>query len=124
MNYHPYIAAIIISAAALYFLPNIQQNLGGSVGGQASVATSSVIKVGPQEDKTLFAANRTCTSRTIGTAGEGVYLSVHSVVNPSTVIGFPVAASTTLVLDAANWGCGAVTAAALGSTTITVMEAR
>lgn len=89
----------------------------------ARVATSSTIQVGPQQNKTLFALNAQCASRTIGTAGQGVMLAFDGVMTPGGAVGFWQPASTTVTYRADENGCAAVTAYAGASTTISIAEA-
>lgn len=89
----------------------------------ARMATSSTIQVGPQQNKTLFALNASCASRTIGTAGQGIMLAFDGVMTPGAAVGFWQAASTTVTYPASETGCAAVTAYAAASTTISIAEA-
>lgn len=87
-----------------------------------TVATSSQIVVGPQSVTTLFAKNSSCTSRLVSTVGTAVMLSFSSAVTPTGTAGAVQAASTSVSYDNANYGCGAITAYAAASTTITLTE--
>lgn len=115
-------AAVALCLTVLFAWMQSDKALGAAASGMASHATSSTIAVGPQEDKTLFTKNNTCANRVVSASGAVVYLSFHSSTNPSNVIGFPVAASSTVELDSDLYGCGAVTAAAAASSTITLSE--
>lgn len=101
---------------------NIDIALAGAASGQAVVATSSTIQVGPQQIITIFDANSACANRRIDTAGMAVTLSFHTAITPSELIGHRIAASSTGELDSDLYGCGAVRAFAVASTTITKTE--
>lgn len=90
--------------------------------GQAIMATSSTIQVGPQQDKTLFTSNYSCASRVISTAQQAIMLAFSSTINPGGDQGHWQAASTTVAYDSAIYGCTAVTAYAAASSTITIAE--
>lgn len=90
----------------------------------AQVATSSTMQVGPQEIKTVFAANTSCRNRIVSVLQNDVtvILSLDSDITPSASVGHPVSATTTQSLPANQYGCGAVRAYAAASTTLTITE--
>lgn len=85
------------------------------------VATSSTIQVGPQNVVTVVPANTACVSRTISTLSQTIMLSFSSTLVPSASQGLLQATSTTVAYDNGAYGCGAVTAFATASTTITTV---
>lgn len=97
-------------------------NLGSAGSGQAGIATSSTIAVGPQEDITIFDSNRYCANRAVSTLASAIMLSFHSAINPSASVGHLQAASTTVEYDSDLWGCGTVTAYGFSSSTITLTQ--
>lgn len=120
------VAGAVIVGGILLALhsPQSQQVGVGTPDSAAQVATSSTIQVGPQQVKTIFAANTSCKSRIVGElqVSTTVILSFDSHVTPSASAGYPVAASTTAAFPANQYGCGAVRAYAAASTTITLTE--
>lgn len=118
--------AVLISLTAIFFSigktnsVKTRVDLGNAF---SRVATSSTIAIGPQENKTLFTARQTCSSRIITTVAQPVMLSFHSSVVPTALAGHLQAASTTVVYKSDDYGCGAVSAYGYtASTTITTSE--
>ncbi len=119
-------AIILVAITAIFFfigktnLVKTQVDLGNMF---SRVATSSTIAIGPQENKTLFTARQTCSSRIITTVAQPVMLSFHSSVVPTALAGHLQAASTTIVYKSDDYGCGAISAYGYtASTTITTSE--
>lgn len=110
----------VIAVFALSY--QYQSQLGGADSGQAGMATSSTIQIGPQENKTLFSANSNCANRVITTVASPITISFSTAVPPSGMRGVIQAASTTVHYDSDLYGCTAVTAYAFSSTTITIAE--
>lgn len=97
-----------------------QKNLGNMF---SNVASSSIIVVGTQQNKTLFSAKNSCSSRIISTKAQAIMLSFHSAVSPTSMDGNWQGASTTVAYKAEDYGCGAVTAFGVAaSSTITLTE--
>jgi len=87
------------------------------------VASSSTITVGIQENKTLFSAKPSCSSRIISTKAQAIMLSFHSAVTPTSMDGNWQGASTTVAYSSDDYGCGAVSAFGVNaSSTITITE--
>lgn len=92
----------------------------------ATIATSSLIAVGPQEVTTIIATT-SCTARIITTYANPVMLTFSDVLgqSPSGTFGHLQPASTTVVYDAGEYGCGKVKAYGYTATTsITFTSAR
>lgn len=95
----------------------------------ATQRVATTTSVGPQETKTLFAANAACSARIIRTQGEPIYVLFADPTNGdlastslTAVAGFYQAASTTVAYDSGLYGCGRMVAESLASTTITIAE--
>lgn len=100
--------------------PNESNNLGNMF---SQMATSSTIAVGPQENKTLFTARQTCSSRVITTVAQPIMLSFNTNITATALAGHLQSASTTIVYKSDDFGCGAVSAYGHNaSTTITTSE--
>jgi hypothetical protein len=93
--------------------------ISGALSGQAGIATSSTIEVGPDEVTTIFSRNTYCGNRQVDTFGQAITLSFHADIAPSEFVGHQIAASTSKMLESEYFGCGNVTASAPASTTIT-----
>ena len=111
---------ISIIAIVISFRGKEQTNLKGMF---SRVASSSTIVVGAQENKTLFSAKNSCSSRIISTVAQPIMLSFHSSVTPTAIAGHLQVASTTIAYSSDDYGCGAVSAYGYNaSTTITITE--
>lgn len=117
----------VIAQVAL-LIPNnaVVSKLGGSTPGiPAKMASSTSISVGPSVNGiTLFdtSATSSCSARFISTQSQPINLyfatdTINDLVTPFETRGFQQAASTTVVYDAATWGCGKVKAFGFTSTT-------
>lgn len=114
----------LLLMGALYFYTQAPRQ-GGTTGNQpAFIATSS----NPTVDTTarLLFATSSCTARTITTYASPVMLTFTDNPGrvPSAIYGHLQAASTTVVYDATQVGCGAVRIYSFTSQAITVSEAR
>lgn len=92
----------------------------------ASLATTSLMSVGPQNATTLMATS-SCTARIITTYGNPIMLTFSDYLNqsPTATFGHLQAASTTVVYDAGEVGCGLVKAYGYtASTSITFTSMR
>lgn len=129
------VAAVLLFAAAI--LSQYDFALGSAPSGLPNtVRYATTTSVGPQgtggRATTIFAANPTCTARTISTvsgSGVGIYFLTADPVNgdlssttQTFVNGNFQAGSTTVTYDAGLNGCGRWTARAISTTTITVTE--
>lgn len=123
------VLAVLVAGFTLYMVvPGLA--FGSAPPGTPSTQrTATTTEVGPQQTKTLFAANAFCASRIIRTQGEPVYISFADPTNGDVAsttlawnVGFFQAASTTVAYDSGLYGCGRMTVKALASTTITSAE--
>lgn len=107
-------------AGYTYYAPEHKSGNVITQGIVSSVSTDALVAVGPQNATTLVSRASNCTSRVISTASTSVMLSFISSLTPTAVYGHPQAASTTVAYDNATYGCGAITAWASASSTVTV----
>jgi hypothetical protein len=83
--------------------------------------------VGIQEITTLVATTTNCTNRVITTAGQPIMLTFSDMVGavPTATFGHLQSASTTVIYDGGQFGCGKIKAYGyIASTTITVSNYR
>lgn len=113
------VASMLLFVASQYMTKS--QSLSGF--GYSRVATSSTIAVGPDVVATLFTTANSCASRIVSSTASILMLSFNSNITPTGSVGHIQAASTTVAYPSDNYGCGAVTAYAFSSTTITKAEA-
>ena len=116
------LCAIVLFDAGFYFASESPSPKLGNVITQGivpQVATSSTIGVGPQQNMTLASRNAACSARVITTVASPVMLA-FGIGTPTALVGHLQAASTTVSYDNAIYGCGAITAYAFASSTITV----
>lgn len=122
-----YTVVIGMIAVVLYSLYQVNQaHATDATTIPATIATSSLMVVGPQSANTLFATS-TCTSRVITTYANPVMLTFSENQGnvPTAVYGHLQSASTTVAYDAGLYGCGKMKAYGYtASTSITVTEAR
>lgn len=112
---------ILAGISFVFLFKNAKEIDLGNVFSQ--MATSSTIAVGPQENKTLFTARQTCSSRVITTVAQPIMLSFNTNITATALAGHLQAASTTVVYKSDDFGCGAVSAYGHNaSTTITTSE--
>ena len=127
--------AIIIGMIALTAMLLTQRAYGEAPSGlKAAFATTSTATVGPQKPNvasttvTVFGNETNCSARVISTVGTPIMLLFSNAMissttaNPTALYGHTQAASTTVVYDSGQFGCGYVSAYAFSSTTITVSE--
>lgn len=118
-----FILAFVFLFGGLFIINDLNQTYAAGVSRNvARVATSSTITVGPNTVKTLFLADAFCADRLIGVASTPLTISFSSSVVPATSTGYVLAASSTGAFNSENYGCGAITAFAQSSTTITITE--
>lgn len=125
------ILAAVIVLSAVVALSN-QAKAEAVPGTVATIATSSALVVGPQNNVYAFGTttregNYTCAARAISTTGQPIMISFASLSSTtlSQTVGFQQAASTTVSYNGGTYGCGYMTIRGLNSsTTITVMESR
>lgn len=120
------ILIIVIVGVAVYGMAGKANKLGSAVPGLYALnATSSSVTVGTQLNATLFTNNLVCDSRVISTRANNIMLSFNDNIAPSATVGHLQLASTTVVYDSGQYGCGNVTAYGYtSSSTITVSEFR
>lgn len=98
----------------------------------ATVATTSPLTIGPTDaiNVPLFGATTTtnngCAARVVTTTATPIMLefTISASTTASGTVGHLQAASTTVVYDGGQYGCGLWTAYAFGTTTITVTETK
>jgi hypothetical protein len=97
----------------------------GSVGGiQATIASSTSQTVTIATVRLLYATSSACTSRVISTQAGNIRLTFNDKLGarPTNVFGVLQTASTTVVYDAEQYGCGAVYVYPYETNTLTVLE--
>lgn len=116
----PCVIATLI--AIILFGSPFSTQLGSTVsnGIVPKVYSAATATAGPQVVLTVAAAKTGCVSRTLSTLGVPIMLSFSSDVTPSATAGHAQAASTTVTYENGSFGCGAITAFAFSSTTVTV----
>lgn len=99
---------------------SVNQKLGGVSPDQfARIATSSTIVVGPQQTVTIFAERTAgCTSRVITTSSQALFITFDDNLGPNSIESHQQATSTTVAYDSAIYGCRAVRARSVASSTI------
>jgi len=105
---------------------------GAPQGLYSVLAVATTTAVGPQEKKTVFASNTSCTTRVLSTVGQAIMVLYGDPTNgdlSSTTItsmaGHWQGASTTQAYDAGIYGCGRmIVLGVAASTTITATEFR
>ena len=98
---------------------------------QAGEEQVTFVEVGPDENVIILTQNRQCSARIISTQGEVIRMMTASssvggfatsTSNLSIIRGLIQTASTTVVYDSGQLGCGFLAGFAEASTTITVIE--
>lgn len=123
------VGAVVISAigAALYFLVGVPSARSSAPDGvPATVATSSLMSVGPSNAVTLTATS-SCNARIVTTYANPVMLTFSDYLgqSPTATFGHLQAASTTVVYDSGVYGCGLMKAYGYtASTSITFTSVR
>lgn len=127
------IGIIFVGIQGIQYTPQI--SLGGA--GEGLVArpvTSTTTVVGPQGAAAVktqvFPATQDCASRVVSTVGTPIMLSFNDIPSAGNVgsttlsgtVGSVQGASTTVVYDAEQYGCGVWSGWATVSTTITTVE--
>lgn len=120
--------------AGIFILAEAQRaNASAPIGLVATVATSSTLAVGPQNNMFAFGTTTAnegryqCDSRIISTVGYPILISFASLSSTtlSTSVGHLQTASTTVAYDGGLYGCGYMTIRGLyASSTITISETR
>ena len=118
---------VVLAVLALAYLVGTQTQqvyAGAPSGIKTTVATTSANAVG--NTATMLFATSTCDSRIITTVASPVMLTFSDYAGqvPTAVFGHLQAASTTVVYDSGQYGCGKVTAYAFVASTITLSESR
>ena len=125
--------AVVFIALFLVFSGSEEPGLGGTSGNLAAdLATSSTVELGTDSVDVVFATSTSpCSTRTITTYGDPIQIDrfvseVSATASLQLLLGHLQLASTTVVYDGAEWGCGAWvgTAVSQGSTTIKISETR
>lgn len=90
----------------------------------SQIDSATTTSVGPDSVITIFSKGTECDARVISTVGVPIMLGFGTVdgFTVSGTAGHLQGASTTVVYDSGEVGCGAVTAYGFSSTTITVSE--
>ena len=129
--------ALGLVVGSLFVAQGIKElNVGAAPGGQTATFASSSLSVNVASTgvKTLFTATPGCVARIISTASSSINLSFATssfgitVEAPGAGKGIHQAASTTVVYDAATWGCGRVgvyafeVSSAIATSSITILE--
>jgi hypothetical protein len=121
------LVALPLGAAALYFFVGVPSAESSAPSGvPATIATSSLMSVGPSNAVTLQATS-SCTARVITTYANPVMLTFSDYIgqSPTAVFGHLQAASTTVAYDSGLYGCGLVKAYGYtASTSITFTSVR
>lgn len=125
-----FIGAIVVGAAILLgfifsSLFQAPQALGESFTGTISrIDSATTTTVGPDTIVTIFNRGSDCDARVVSTQGQEIMLGFGTVAgfSVSATAGHYQGASTTVVYDSGQIGCGDVTAFAWASTSITVSE--
>ena len=129
------VAGILLALVAA-ILGNVSPvKLGGAPSGLAStVASTSILAVGPQQNLVLFAETSNCAARVVSTVAKPIMLSFGSsptaavsdaTTTVSAIRGHLQSASTTVTYDAGQYGCGYVGVYGHdASSTITISEFR
>lgn len=122
------VCTVVIFLMIVSLVANNQskQTVYGSAptGLMSTLATTSVNAVGTTAS-TLFATS-TCSDRVISTKAQAIMLtfSDYAGQTPTAVFGVLQSASTTVVYNGGQYGCGLVKAYAFGADTITLVETR
>jgi hypothetical protein len=118
------IIAILIAIIALLGGSYTATQLGSVGGLQSTVASSSAQTTVAGTVRILFATSTSCTSRVISTQAGAIKLTMsdHKGLRPTGVLGVLQTASTTVVYDAEQYGCGAVYVYPYAADTLTVVE--
>jgi len=125
---------IILGMIALTAMLLTQISLGSAPSGlPATVATSSTITVGPHKPNTASSTvsvfvKSGCSSRVISTRETAIELRFSNTmfssttVNPAANAGIHQLASTTVVYDSGQYGCGFVSVFGYATTSISIAE--
>ncbi len=126
INFYPVLAVtmIILVIFLAYILGVGQSPAFGSApsGLPATFATSTITSIAANTADYNIAATSTCAARII-TVGAGALLSFNGV-PPTLAGGVWQAASTTVVYDSGQFGCGAVGIISTTAQTISIIETR
>lgn len=126
MKTAPIIVSVLalVIALALFVAPKDVTRLGSKDGLQATVATSSFRAATATTVQLLFATSSACTSRIISNQAGALKLTFNDKLGarPTAVNGVLQSASTTVVYDAEQYGCGAVYVYPYGTDTLTLVE--
>lgn len=122
-----FVGGAVVSAilAAILFYSLMPVFAAAPSGLPSSVATSSN-RTWTAASEVAFATTTNCASRIIGTRGDAIRI-VFSDINgetPSASVGFPQAASTTVVYDSGLYGCGQVKIYSYAAQVINLAETR
>jgi hypothetical protein len=125
-KYIPYGLVILAILAAVYlFRAPVTGVLGSAPAGlEGTVATSSLLNV--SSTAITLIATTSCSARIITTTASPIMLtfSDYNGQTPTFQLGHLQAASTTVVYDSGQWGCGLVKAYAFNTGTITFTSVR
>jgi len=123
-GFYALIVAVVALSAYILGINTMPAFASAPPGLPASVATTSAAAVSTTAS-TLFATS-TCNARIITTYADPVMLtfSDYAGQTPTATFGHLQSASTTVVYDSGQYGCGLVKAYSYGTQTITVTETR
>lgn len=118
------IGALFVLALFVVLRGSDKASASAPSGLQATVATSTELAVSGTAS-TLISTS-TCSARIISTRGNAIMLTFSDYANhtPTATFGHLQSASTTVVYDSGQYGCGKVKAYSYGTETITVTETR
>lgn len=117
---------VILGMIVLTALFMTQKSYGSAPSGLPStIATSTLLSLASRTATTLIATT-TCASRVVSTTNSQIMLTFSDYNNaaPTATFGHMQVASTTVVYDSGQYGCGLIKAWADAATAITVTETR
>lgn len=118
------VALIAVTAAILAGVAGMRPALGAAPNGSpANIATSTNDTLSATTVYGVIASS-TCTARIISTGGSAVMLTFNDRDTPTGSSGNQQAASTTVVYDSGQYGCGKVKAYSFAASVITVTDSR
>lgn len=115
------IVAIIIIVLVALWMKGDEQNVSALSPQIAQFHASTTVEVGPDEVKTLFSSRNFCASRVITTSDAEIRFN-FSGEDLTTTTGHIQTGSTTVAYPSGEYGCGAVKASAVASTTVDTSE--
>lgn len=120
------VSMFILAMFTVWYMSSTKMAIGSAPSGLPStLATSTLLALASRTATTLIATS-SCASRVVSTTNSSLMLtfSNYNGASPSEVFGHMQIASTTVVYDSGQYGCGLVKAFADTATNITVTETR